>query len=317
MLGRAWVLLAGCALAVLAGGCASGPAEMEAKEAPPTGVKVALGFRPKAGDKATVVWRIRQVSTQTRPGEPEETSTQETYGETECLIRGTDGGGMSTVRLSYQRLQSGGPMWNGDSAGGGTGIPDRIYKALCKKEFEVDYAANGGVQAVRGLAALYDAMGAAVPELEAAQRDELVAQMKGQFGEEAMKAQLATRIYPDHPVDNGDTWRKVTRVANYGVEVASEYTLLEHDATTATIGVKGTMTPVPMAEPLHVWFLALRYSLTGTVRGTIRVDLAEGWKGKVKLVQNYSGTVEGSGPGISGTQRWPIKMETTTTMETR
>ena len=98
--------------------------------------------------------------------------------------------------------------------------------------------------------------------------EELPPTLKPQVEEAMRTASLASR-FPDHPVDNGDTWKdKITQ--NQGgitVSIDTTYTLLDMSDGIATIEAEGKMSG----------------SMKGKVNGLTKLDIATGW-----LIQSSS-----------------------------
>jgi hypothetical protein len=315
-----WMLAMILALAVA--GCerkATPPAGASAASKPPTGVKATLELKPKAGQKMLITTEAKQIITQTPPGESKQINHQDILCEYQYDVTSVEQNGLAHVRITYQRMKMSGPTGTGDSAGTGTGVMDRICRAIVGKSFEADFTRTGAIAAARGMAAIYEGIGPALPELTAAQKSQVIEQMKTQFGEEALKKQFSTfsEIYPATPVDNGEVWQKVASASNFGMQIASDFKLLEHDATTAKIGVSGKLQPLPMNAPLRMGNIELRYALEGTQNGTIEMDVQTGWTRSSEITQDFSGTVEASGAGISGTQKWPLSLHSVTTVNMR
>ena len=92
--------------------------------------------------------------------------------------------------------------------------------------------------------------------------EELPPTLKPQV-EEAMRTVSLTSGFPDHPVDNGDTWEdKLTQ--NQGgmtVSIDTTYTLLDMSDGIATIEAEGKMSG----------------SMKGKVKGLTKLDIATGW----------------------------------------
>ena len=135
--------------------------------------------------------------------------------------------------------------------------------------------------------------------------DEAMAQMKslieGQFGEEAMAAQLSniTSIYPDKPVKVGDTWMKenVTTGA-IALIIKTTYTLTSRKNGKAMISLKGTVTPSPDSEALEMMGMKMTYQLGGPLTGNMIVDEKTGWVDESNVDQELEGKVNISGEMI-------------------
>ena len=120
--------------------------------------------------------------------------------------------------------------------------------------------------------------------------EELPPTLKPQV-EEAMRTASLASGFPDHPVDNGDTWKdKITQ--NQGgitVSIDTTYTLLDMSDGIATIEAEGKMSG----------------SMKGKVNGLTKLNIATGW-----LIQSSS-VAEGKSADakmkVSGKLAKPIK----------
>jgi len=84
-------------------------------------------------------------------------------------------------------------------------------------------------------------------------------------------------IYPDKPVNAGDSWNKeMTMAVGFTMTIQSKWTLQKAEAGVATIGVAATIRSDPNAPPMDAGGMKMRFALSGTQEGTIQVAEATG-----------------------------------------
>ena len=304
MVGVAWAM--SCDRAVLG-------ADAEAKA--PTGKKVVLALKMATGDKVGMDMQVESEVSQNLPGVGEQKikmSVGFKVGSTVTEVRKDGSLGMD---MKYERMQmtqelGGTKMMDVDTEHMTDAPMDKMFKAMIGRNLSMVFRPTGELVELHGASALADAMLKEAPEASRAQMEQM---LRKQFSDEAMLTQFkgAMTVYPTRGLDNGDTWDFAGKMGGMvPMNLKTHYTMLDHNGEKASVALAGTIETVEGGEPMSVGGLTMKYGLKGQQTGTLEVNLKTGWVKKLEMKQEVTGTVEASGPGITGTQSWPIVINT-------
>ena len=155
-------------------------------------------------------------------------------------VQAVDDQGAATVKLTYTTVKfkmAAGPMVMEYDSEKGQGPPAMMafLGAIVNQGFTFKVNPNGKVSNVTGVDEMFKKMAEKMPE---AQRDQMLAQMKGQLGEKMIENMY--EYYPDKAIDNGDSWTRTQKLpAPLAANVTTKYTLLDHGGGKATLAVDG------------------------------------------------------------------------------
>jgi hypothetical protein len=178
---------------------------------------------------------------------------------------------------------------------------------------------KGTVLEVKGLDALFQKMLEEIDIPQGPAFEGVEKQLKDQFGDDALKEMMRNMMthFPDEPVQVGDSWdQKVVIAKGFPMIIETTHTLREHKDGVAIIDNESTIRPNPDASPLEMGTTRMRYELSGTQKGTTRIDVATGMPLGAELTQTFEGQVnmEMAGTGDGQSQGWPMSVVSTVTI---
>jgi len=192
--------------------------------------------------------------------------------------------------------------------------------ALVDQAFTLKMTPQGKVVEVSGFEDVFESMMDALEDLEGPMKDQMIDDMKRQFGDDALKEMMenVTAIYPSKPVSVGDSWeQEVVMARTFPLIAKTTYTLAERKDGIASLKIDGTFEPNPDGEPMKMGPMTMKMALKGTQEGTFQIDEATGWFVEGEMTQEMEGEVTVSGaPGAGGEMSIPMRIKGTTTFKT-
>jgi hypothetical protein len=167
------------------------------------------------------------------------------------------------------------------------------FAALIGQSYTVRMTPKGQVLDVNGVEQLRDAVLKKLPAgTDPAAPTNLVAPYINKDSLKQM-TEAGMAIYPDRPVNVGDSWDKViTMAVGFMVTIQSKWTLQKEQAGVATIGLAATMRSDPNSPPMDAGGMKMKPDLSGTQEGTIQVAEATGLMIACKERQQLKGQVK-------------------------
>jgi hypothetical protein len=122
--------------------------------------------------------------------------------------------------------------------------------------------------------------------------------------------------YPARSVRIGDSWSSTSVLSAWlPCRLMSTWSLVSRENGIVVLDVVTQAEPNRGGEPLEIGGYSLLYRLSGSQRGTARVDEATGWPLRTEIFQAFSGEVEvESITQGSGRVSWPVSIRSTVTM---
>jgi len=195
----------------------------------------------------------------------------------------------------------------------------KAFAAQLGQSFTLALTPEGRITKVEGVDKLFAHVLRSMDIPAGPQRDALEKSPKQQFGDQAMQDSMEqlTAIYPDGPVDVGDSWeRKVTMAKGFPMQLENTWQLKSRKDGRATIDVKSKISSNANADPISMGPVSLKYDFTGDQKGELVLDEATGWTVSAKTTQKLTGKVNVKGaPGMPAGMSWPITIESTITLE--
>lgn len=176
---------------------------------------------------------------------------------------------------------------------------------------------DGEVLKIEGVDAMLDNMIKSMELPESPDRDNIISNLKQQFGEDAMRQQLEqiTGFYPDRPVTVGDSWKSTVNMSSgFPMRIISTYTLKSMDQGVAIIEASSQITSDTSTNKIAMGPLTMAYDIKGGQAGTIRADEDTGLPVNSSLNLNFSGTVTVSGIPDQEPTTYPISATGTVTI---
>ncbi len=246
--------------------------------------KMSIGFRPSAGESFYFKTIVEQDVTRFFSGTEEQFHYTQGYGE-ELTVLKVNSDGTRTLRNTYR--------WIKYARKGGTGdeilydssnkedepIPAEClgYAALIGEGYVFSVSEDGKISNLVGIKHMRDRVRAKLPL--GSLGDELMRDVKRYVDEKTVKEMLegGFALYPQEPVAVGDKWSKqIVEYQEGGGIRDNEMTLAKVEGGIGEISVKTRFSPNPKAEPVDWGNVKAKFELTGTEKGTVKVDLKTG-----------------------------------------
>jgi hypothetical protein len=223
--------------------------------------------------------------------------------------------GQTEVKLTYKRVkmsQDYGPQNVEYDSDNPPAFLDPSMKSLASlpgAELNVVFAPDGQVEQIRGVDELLDRMVKSMELPENPHKNEIISDLKRQFGAEALKQTLGeiTSFYPEKPVAVGEQWDKELSITTgFPMNISSEYTLGAVSGDTATIQATARVESGPDSGAVTMGELIMKYNIQGEQDGTITVSTVTGLPIRTETNLHFDGAVTVSGIDDEGPRTWPI-----------
>jgi hypothetical protein len=171
-----------------------------------------------------------------------------------------------------------------------------MLKAIIDKPLEIIMNKQGKVESAKGFEKLKEAM---LNSLDENVPDNVKQQIIGQFGsqisEESLKSMLEqnTGFFPDKPVAVNDSWVNSISVqtSGFGLNINMKSVLKSIENNVVTLDIEGTVaTPEGFEQEING--TKAKVSLTGTQKGSMKINKDTGWVISSEIVQDFSGDIE-------------------------
>lgn len=149
--------------------------------------------------------------------------------------------------------------------------------ALLGQSYVVRLDPKGKVLDVNGIEELREAVRQKLPP--GAETSPAMNVLKPYFDRQTLKDQIESTmaVYPGKPVEPGESWSQKRAVTlGFGMLIDSKWTLQKREAGVATIGVSSSIRFNPEAPPMDSQGMKLKFDMSGTQEGTIRLAEATG-----------------------------------------
>lgn len=280
--------------------------------------KVTLGLRLQEGKSYNLQTIVDQQIAQTIQNQKIDLNQTIGFNYVYEVVK-IDENGVASVNVTYKAVQfrSQGPTGAVDYDS--TDAPKQVaptakgFAALVGETFSMKLAPSGRVLEIQGVSSMLQRVIGKLDLPPGPARTELENNMKGQFGDQAMKASMEnlTAIYPDRPVEIGDSWTKrVTIDKGFPMILESTYTLKARKNGVAVIALRNIIKPNPDAQPVQVGAIKMRYALSGEMQGTLEMEESTGWITHSQQNQKASGQITLlDGPQGARPTSWPISIK--------
>jgi hypothetical protein len=191
------------------------------------------------------------------------------------------------------------------------------FAALLGQGFVVKLSPKGDVLDVNGVEEMRAAVLKKLPP-GADQRPEMSAvamYLDKNSVKEMLGANLA--VYPDKPVEVGQSWsKKQTVKLGFGIITDSKWTLQKREDGMDIIATTATLRSDPSSPPMETAGMTMKFDITGTAEGTLRVEEATGLIRLDQSRQQLKGNIDVGPAGQAGsTMTIPAVFDTTSKME--
>ncbi|MHC4404828.1 MAG: DUF6263 family protein [Planctomycetota bacterium] len=320
MLRKKYPLALSVAVLAIAVGTSCGPSSEENGGPPPlgdlkpTGEKIELRLRFKEGDSIKQKMITDQQIVQTIQGQKQDMQQAMEMGMTQDVEK-VNPDGSARIKVTYHsvKMVQQAPPPVGKIEYDSANPPANVHPmaagmaALVGQSFTIEMTPEGTVTKVEGADEMLERIAEQVPAGGAMVKE----QLKKQFGDEALKQMMekVTAIYPDNPVDIGDSWNTSIEVTTgFPISMENTYTLIARRDGVAVLDVRSTVKGNPNAKPIEMGPMKIKYNLSGSQYGETEIDEATGWPVKSTMKQDLSGQVEMIG-GPAAMSPWPISIK--------
>lgn len=271
---RGSALVCGLAAVVLSmlGGCDSSPA--------PRGEKIELKLNLKPGDKRRLTADMDLNIDAQAKRQRQKVNMSMSFGMS-FEVLDVDDEGVHTLKTTYDRVRvkiSGGPQtiaYDSDSPGGGQDPMGQVFGAMVGSTLTLKVTPDGQTLDVQGMEEMADKMADKLPPQARAGFEQQMEGMTNSFDQ-------MMSVLPRKPVDIRDTWSGSMNMAadpNMPMKVDATYTLYDRKDGVAIVKVDGKIKGGK--------------GLSGTMKGTMRIDEKTGWTEGGEMTMNMEGRVEG------------------------
>ncbi len=171
-------------------------------------------------------------------------------------------------------------------------ILSKLMAVMKKNPFIIKLSKSGKVLAVSGTEKLFDGF-ADIAGANAAQLEQMKAQLSQSFGEKALRAnlELSMAIYPSKAVQIGDQWQiKGSIQSGMQADVATIYTLKE--VTDQYYIISGSSTITSGDGTMETNGMQMKYNLKGDMKSDLKINKKTGWVADSTMEQHIKGSSE-------------------------
>lgn len=189
-------------------------------------------------------------------------------------------------------------------------IMSMLLSNMKKNPFSVTLMKNGKIDKITNMDAMFNAMFEGMGPLTDEQKSQMTDQMRQSFGESALKGnlELATAVFPDKPVNKGDTWEIQTAISStISADVTNTFTYEGKDGDYDVITGSGNFKTDP-SKTSSANGMAMTYDLSGTMDSKLKLDPTTGWIIEAQITQNMEGNASVQGMNI------PMILKSSTTI---
>ncbi len=191
-------------------------------------------------------------------------------------------------------------------------IFSNILAAMKNKTFGVTMSKTGKITDVKNVESLWSSAINEFQELPQMQKEQMKAQIMKAYGADALKGsiEMATAIYPDSPVNQGDKWTIDTKLeSGMSANMTTEYEFIETTSDHALIKGNSTIVTADKDSYIEANGMPLKYDLTGTMDSEIKVDKNTGWIIEATINQKIAGdTFIKENPKLPNGMKIPMTM---------
>jgi len=263
-----------------------------------TAGKVLFRLHLQKGKKYFVKTITDQQITQTITGQ-EQNMEQTTGMGMDFDITDVNDKGDVWIRYTYRwvNFRQKGPMGEVvyDSSQKDVNVPPAAqwFAALLNEGFSVKLTPHGKAVQVEGLDKIRNNISQKVPA--GPMRENMLKSMEQFLSEEAMKkfVESCSAMYPEREVGVGDSWTKIISMSvGFPMTIANKYMLKDRKDGVSVLDVTSEIKSDPNAKPMEMGPMKMKYELTGTQQGQVRMNEMTGLLLTSKIEQQVSGQVK-------------------------
>ncbi|MEM6298637.1 MAG: DUF6263 family protein [Bacteroidota bacterium] len=283
--------------------------------------KVELGLNLKKGETYSQAYTSKTMVTQNIYG-TEQVIEMEIFANMDYRVKKVKKDRYD-LAVSYTNLKMKMGQPTGDLIFSSDGKRDdaasRLFASMIDKEFDVEMLRNGRIVTIENLDKLFDTMMESFDDIPDAQKEQLMASLKGAYGEEAFKGniEMITAIFPDQAVEVGESWKNTIDLeSGMAATLANTFTLIEVNENEIRVDGISDFATKDQDAYTDINGMPTKYNLSGTMKASYALAPETNWVMEGVIEQDFSGDVEiKDNPRIPGGMTIPMKTETKMTVE--
>lgn len=287
------------------------------------GKKIELKLNLKKGDKFYVLMDTEQDITQSMMGQEIEMDQAIKMGYDYDVVDILDNGDYK-IQVTYRKIvykqesQYASVNYDSDDENAELTPQTQGFAALKDQSFNFTCDNKGNVKDVGGVDELMSDMVESMGESLSDEQKAMVKEtLKGQFGDQAMKSNLANtmNIYPDKKVGEGDEWSKDIKMnMSMPMTLSNTWKLNSIKDGKAFVTINTIIKALSEAEPMKVQGMEMKYDLEGTQTGEMEIDIETGLAEKSVINQDIKGDMIMSGEQLPEPMAVPINIKSKITL---
>ena len=169
-----------------------------------------------------------------------------------------------------------------------------ILAEMKNKPFQIKMTKSGKIKEVRDIELLFESAFGKFSQIPENQMAQIKTQWMKSYGEEAFKGniEMVTAIYPDKPVNKGDSWVIKTKLeSGMSADLTATYSYAENNSDYYLIVGDSKIATIDKDAYVESNGMPMKYDLTGNMSSEIKVDKVSGWIIEAKIKQDIQGDV--------------------------
>ncbi len=279
---------------------------------------LALFINVKAGDNYKYHMLMNQTTNTETMGQ-KTSSKQDMTTDYTISVADVDSEGNITLNYKYDAIkvdmETNGTKQTIDSNASDSDDPTSgMYKSLIGKGFSTKMTKYGEIKEVSGIDEMINSM---VESIDSGDSEEMAAiieqtkaSLKESFGDEAIKSsiQQSTNIFPKTSIKIGDSWDVNSSIkALVPMDIKTTYTLDKVENGIAYVSLKSEY-KTDNSEASDFMGMKMTTDLSGTMTGTIKANIKNGFLSEGEITQNMTGKMSINVPASDGVAEQTIDM---------
>ncbi len=199
--------------------------------------------------------------------------------------------------------------FNSDKPADEKDIFSSLLHKLINHPFKMTMLTNGIVKQIKGTDSILTSLLNDVPGLDAAQKSQILEQLKQSYGENSLKGNIEqlTAIFPDKKVAVNEEWQNTIQLHSViHAMVTNHFKLIEYNSGVATI--ESHAETKTNNDESKINGMPAIYHLSGATDSKIKVDAKTGWIIEADINQNLKGNLEiKDNPQVPGGMTIPMQ----------
>lgn len=274
--------------------------------------KVHLRLRLKEGKTYYIKTVVNQKISQ-KTGRQQENITQKIGTGYAFKVKDIEDNGVTSVKVTFNSISLKEERSTGtieyDSSNPPAVIPPvaATYASLIGQSFSMQISPEGKINSIQGMEPIIKII---MKKLDLPKSQEQY--LRDKFGDKVLKENMENilAIYPNKPVGIGHSWTKKAIISKrLPMVLDNNYRLKERKNGITVLEVRSRIKP--SSVPIKMGSVKLSYDISGTQKGSVKLQESTGWIIHGKLSQQLSGQAKVEDPKLSRPLFFPISVEGT------